>query len=200
MRFYLEEKETIYFFAAVCLILIIGSGLVFFKLIMPKQKILGSLRRTIKGRQIELARRQSTIQQNVRLKEDFLRLNKSYETYTDMLFLKEDVALVVKGFTNLSKNLKIEFVSIQPLPSKLVEGIPDNAPFFLRQMPVVLKMKADYPELLKFLGRLEKASKLMKIENLKIMKNNTTPFMHDIEVTLDVYSAAKNTVKKNEAE
>lgn len=198
MRFYFEGEKNIYLFLGAGLVLVSLTALVFIKIIMPNIKTWRSLKNEVGTRQTELARRQSTIQENVRLREEILNAKNFYDNYTNMLFPTDDAALVVKELTNVTKNLKIEFNSIQPLFSKTVTEMPEYAPFFLKQMLIVVKMKADYLELIKFLERLEESSKFLKIENFRMIKNKDNPPTQEMEITLNVFSASKKLVSKND--
>ncbi|MBU4305868.1 MAG: hypothetical protein KJ893_09685 [Candidatus Omnitrophica bacterium] len=192
MDFYVEDREKLYLYIGINLVIIAGAMIFFFTGISPRIKMLNLQRNMVKERQAELARRQETIQENERLKQELMEVNRYHETSTDMLFFKEDVTLVVKEITSICRDLQIEFVSIAPLSSNVVADLPENAPFFLKQLTVVFQMRADYSKLLRFLERVEESRKLLKIEAFRIKKNLKNPMVHDAEMILNVFSATRN--------
>ncbi|MCG2712614.1 MAG: type 4a pilus biogenesis protein PilO [Candidatus Omnitrophica bacterium] len=189
MNFYLEDKEKVYLYLGIVLALIVGAMIFFFVVISPEIKQLKAQRGVVKERQIELARRQETIQGNERLRQEIKEAGTYHESYTDMLFFKEDITLVVKEIIAISRDLELEFGSIEPVSSESIDDFYENAPFSLKQMAVVFKMRASYPKLLKFLKRVEESKKLFKIETFEIKKNSKNPTVHDIKMTFNVFNA-----------
>ena len=60
--------------------------------------------------------------------------------------------------------------------------------FFLWEMPVLIKMKADYANLLKFIQRLEEARGFVKIKRIQIKKEAASPLTHSAELTISMFS------------
>lgn len=189
MDFYLEDKEKVYLYIGIVIAVLIGAMIFLFMVISPEIKQLKLQRSIVKERKMELARRQETIQGNERLKQEIKEVNTYHESYTDRLFFKEDVTLVIKEITEICRDLELEFVSIEPLFSKAIDDLCKNVPFSLKQMTVVFEMRARYSKLLKFLERVEESKKLFKIESFKISKNSKNPRVHNIKMTFNVFNA-----------
>jgi len=96
---------------------------------------------------------------------------RSEDIFADLNRYSSDVKLSVKGIEPLER-IKID--------------IPERKDIHLEILPLKLKVKCDYPQLMEFLAKIEKSEKLMVVPEIKIQADTKDPWNHDAEVTLNI--------------
>lgn len=182
------KNRQIYFYVVLGLCFLL-SALLFLRLTLPSIKSWALLRKEIQHREKELQLRYNTIKQNQQLKDEIATIERSYQELNRMFFVRDDIPAAVKALSDISKDLRIDFISLTPqVPQELRDLSLEKPELLLYKTPISIKLKTDYLKLIDFIKRLEKANKFIKIENLRIKKNPSTLRFHDVEMTVYVFS------------
>jgi Tfp pilus assembly protein PilO len=185
-----KNRQT-YFYSALFLCVLL-SGLIIFSAIVPKVRQWLALKKDISNREMELEKRYKTAEENKQLKKDILVIEKKYDEISGSFFELSDFPAAIKEISDISQDLRIEFMSI--VPQALQEIKEPSLGYTLWKMPLSIKIKTDYSKLVKFIKRLENARKFLKVENLSIKKgkaekgNLLALKIHDVEMTVYAYS------------
>ena len=180
----------------------------FFKISLPNLKLGQGLLSKTALRAKELKARKETLAQVDKLKEELRLIEEDYESFTQKFFLQPQDMNAVKVITELTTGLKIEFISLQPLAlvkldmsSHKEAGFlkffqKEKMDFFIWEMPVMIKLKADYASLLKLVRRLEESARFIRIKSFQIKKEPASPLTHMLEFTLSMFSLPQLTQKE----
>lgn len=181
----------------------------FFKISLPNLKAVQGLLAQSALRAKELKDRKETLAQVDKLKEELRRVEEDYESFTQKFFLQPQDLDMVKIITELTAGLKIEFISLQPLALVKLDmsnhkeaGFlkffqKEKMDFFIWEMPVMIKLKADYANLLELVKKLEGSSRFIKIKRFQIKKETASPLVHNLEFTLSMFSLPQLTQKED---
>ncbi len=164
------------------------SGFFFFRMLLPRIQAWSALKKDIKYKEKELQLRYKTTQENQQLKQDIVKIEETYKDISRIFFAWDDIPGAVKEIADISSDLQIEFFSLNPqLPREIKEPSGD-IPFSLWEVPISIRIKTGYSKLIDFIGRIEKSGKFIRIENLRIKKNPSTLQVHDVEMTVYIFS------------
>lgn len=181
------KKDKLYFYSALAACVFI-SAVFLFGVILPKVISYSSLKREFQEKEKEFKLRSSIVQENQKLKKRIAEIEKDYEYYKTTLFLPNDISGAVKEITNISRDLGVDFISFTPLPMTKLKNLPLGAGFSLWKASLSIRIKTGYAKFIKFIQRVEKSDKFMRLEDFKIKKNPTTLLVHDMDITLCGYS------------
>jgi len=169
------------------------------KLNLPQFKQYKKLANKIERKKNELKKRSWVMKEIKKLGGDIEQITHQFEKFTQMTFPEPDNSEILKKITELAKDTKIEFISFQPLEWEKVVLVSEEKKrrqrlqeskkeFFVWKLTLRIKAKSNYFELLKFIKKLESAKKFFKILNLNIIKVNQTPFLHNVELEICLFS------------
>jgi len=192
------KDKSLHFYIYLALGVIL-SAILLFKAVLPKMKTWDSLKKELIQRDTELKRRYAIVQEKERLAQDIAKIEQNYGNMDEMFFRLDDVSQAVKEIARISQDLQIEFSSLVPSPPQKLENLSAGIGFTLWETPISIKMKIGYLKLLDFIKRIESSGKLMKIKNFSVRKNTANLLIHDIEMTLSIYSLQKEAPPKEEA-
>jgi Tfp pilus assembly protein PilO len=185
-----DQKIYLYTALGVCLLL---SIILFLLIILPTIKTWFFLRKDIWYKDKELHSRYNTIKQNQQLQDEIATIEQTYGDFNSMFFVRDDIPAAVKAIADISQDLQIEFISLTPLASKkLADPALEKSAFSLWQTPISIKIKTGYLKLIDFIERIEKKSnKFIKVEDLRIKKNPSNSLVHDVQMSVYVFSLSR---------
>lgn len=192
MKFNIDRKNRQTYFYSALFLCVLLSGLIIFYAIVPKVRQWLALKKDISNREMELEKRYKTAEENKQLKKDIQEIEKKYDEISGSFFELSDFPAAIKEISDISQDLRIEFMSI--VPQALEETKEPSLGYTLWKMPLSIKIKTDYPKLVKFIKRLENSRKFLKVENLSIKKgkaekgNLLVLKIRDVEMTVYAYS------------
>ncbi len=187
------KAEQLYFYIGLGLCLILSSVFLL-RGVSPKLKGRNELRKELAQKEGELRQRYNIATENKKLTQEITEVEKNYGDLNEMLFSPDDISPAVKEIANISKDLQIDFISLVPLPAQKLTSSPEVG-FSLWETPISIKMKSGYLKLLDFFKKVENSNKFMKIKDFTITKNPSTLLIHDIQLTLGVYSLQQEKAK-----
>lgn len=143
---------------------------------------------------------------NQKLKEDSIKKTKEISKGADIPSLKLTINSEIKElgtklsaiearfssnteevFSSLNRFIEASEISLKAISplEKTESGIPNsNDKYF--ELPINLKVECNYFQLLSFLNKVENASKIMRVTDVKIQSNQDNIWEHNIEISLKV--------------
>lgn len=94
--------------------------------------------------------------------------------------------LLIETLEEITKQSKLKFSSLEPSPIKKYELKETNDVFV--ELPVKIRLKCGYYELVDFLKKIETAKQLMKVADLSIRDDPAQDFEHNIEFSISAFS------------
>ena len=85
------------------------------------------------------------------------------------------------------KRQDIKIVGIVPAMSYLKDDKSVKKSQIYREIPILITAKSGYHELGSFLNNLENADRFMKVVDIDIKANKTSPKKHDVELMVCTY-------------
>lgn len=182
----------------------------FFKMSLPGLKLYRVQAKEVGEKEKELGIRKATVQQVNKLKQEINKIDEEYKSFTQKIILEPQTFEAVKVITDIAKGKQIEFLLIQPLPLRKLElpGRKDEEAsklmqkqvkgFFLWEIPILVKIKSNYANLLDFIKKIEDDKRFLKIKNIHIVKDPSTPLIHGTEITISMFSLPETQALKNE--
>ena len=201
-----------YIYGAIILIVAASVFPFFFKRLLPNLKLYAAVVGEVRDKKKQLQIRKETISQITKLKQEITEIDEEYKNFTQKIILQPGTFEAVKVITDIAKGIKIEFLSLKPLPlerlelaSREDEGFSlffqkEGKDFFLWEIPIAIKIKSSYINFLDFIKKIEDDQRFLKIKNIQLKKDPSTALAHNIEVTISMFSLPieAGILKKNE--
>lgn len=128
------------------------------------------------------------------LEEKVKALKDRGEALKNKLVWESDISSFLTRITQLASDLKIDFVSLRPevksSPSENLKGLSDD--YMLTEVPIVLIIKSNYGDLIKFLERIEQSDKFIGVESLSIDTQPLDIYTHSIRMDLSIFTKEKS--------
>jgi Tfp pilus assembly protein PilO len=98
--------------------------------------------------------------------------------------------LIIETLQEITKQAKLKFSSLEPAPIKKHE-LKETKDVFV-ELPVKIKLKCSYYDLVDFLEKIETAKQLMKVADLSIRDDPTNDWEHSIEFSISAFSRGES--------
>ena len=121
------------------------------------------------------------------LKKEAQLYRSKIDSYERMLPAEQEVPKLLEDLSEMAKRSGVKIVGITPVQSKDAS----TAGRIYQEIPILINAKSGYHELGKFLSDLEGSARFMKVANIKIKANLTSPKKHDVELTVMTYTLSK---------
>jgi len=118
-----------------------------------------------------------------KMKESIAAYNEKVGKYEKLLPTKEGVPAILESLSEMAKNANMRIVGIIPIERK--SSNPKDRVY--QEMPIAISAKGGYHELGRFMSSLENSDRFMKIADIQIRYNNSTPRKQDIELLAVTY-------------
>ena len=106
------------------------------------------------------------------------------EEYERMLPAEQEIPKLLEDLSDMAKKSDVKIIGITPLPAKEESKAPDA---IYQEIPILISARSGYHELGKFLSDLENSDRFMKVVDIKVKENKTTPKRHDVELFVLTY-------------
>jgi Tfp pilus assembly protein PilO len=93
----------------------------------------------------------------------------------------------LENLSEMAKDSNIKIVGIVPAISYFKDDKSANKSQIYREIPILITAKSGYHELGHFLNNLENADRFMKVADIDIKSNKTSPKKHDVELMVCTY-------------
>jgi type IV pilus assembly protein PilO len=181
-----NKKETLILIGLVSLIVFV----VYFQFILRPQ-IAGTARAVMKmtRARADLASAKSAISNIEALKKDIGSYKAKIVRYEEMLPAAEEIPSLLENLSTMARKSNVKIVGITPMATKKELKAK---PQIYKEIPILISAKSGYHELGKFLSNLENSDRFMKIADIEIRTNRSTPKKHDVELLVVTYILLNN--------
>lgn len=112
------------------------------------------------------------------------KYDKKLERYEKMLPADEGISDLLESLSDMAKLANMSIVGIVPVEQK---GAGAESIVY-KEIPIMITAKAGYHELGQFLSNLENSDRFIKVADMQIKSNPSTPGRHDVELLVVTYA------------
>lgn len=98
---------------------------------------------------------------------------------------KVNMPQILKELNQLAEQLKIKFISVNPLEGKDTPLPGEEESLF--QLPIKIKLRSGYHQLGIFINQIENLSSFMKVTGFKLSADSRDIWVHQAELTITTY-------------
>ncbi len=122
-----------------------------------------------------------------KLENDLQEHSEKVESYEKKLPAEQEIPTLLENLSKMAKDSDIKIVGIVPAMSSFKDNKPVRNSLIYREIPILITAKSGYHELGHFLDNLENADRFMKVADISIKANKTSPKKHDVELMICTY-------------
>ena len=122
-----------------------------------------------------------------KIENDLRENSEKVESYEKKLPAEQEIPALLENLSNMAKGSNIKIVSIVPAVSYFKDDKSVKKSLIYREIPILITAKSGYHELGHFLNNLENADRFMKVVDIGIKANKTSPNKHDVELMVCTY-------------
>lgn len=141
------------------------------------------IKRIIKTK-AELKAAESLIAGREGLKKKVGEYNEKINLYEKKLPAQQEIPNLLENLSKMAKSANITIVGITPVELKTQKEKTNSV---YQEIPILITAKSGYHELGRFLNNLENGSEFMKVVDIGIKADATTPKKHDVELMIYTY-------------
>jgi len=179
------DKERIFAFLPLLIstaVIIIFGMLVF----LPLYQRLGDLKTQIREKESILVFFERKGVDANRLNREIKELNSKINKYEKKLVGKEQANILIGTLKDITAEAYLKFSSIEPQTAKKFSL--DKQKDIYSELPIKVKLKCGYYELIDFIAKIEKAGRLMKITDLQIKNSPGDTWKHDVSLFVSTFA------------
>jgi len=159
--------------------------------VAPQIMTWNRLQNELRRRDTELKQRYNIARERDELNREISAIEQKYGNMNEMFFSLDNISGAIKEIARISEALGIEFVSLVPSATAKLETSSSATGFSFYQTPIAIRMKTGYAKLIDFIRRIENSGKLIKIDRFQVKKNPSDLLIHEVDMTLSIYSLEK---------
>lgn len=106
------------------------------------------------------------------------------ELYEQKLPAQQEIPSLLENLSKMARNANISIIGITPVVLKMQK---EQKSAVYKEIPILITAKSGYHELGRFLSNLENGDRFMKVVDISIKANSTTPKKHDVELMVYTY-------------
>lgn len=122
------------------------------------------------------------------LEKEISSYDEKIERYVNMLPAEKEIPALLENLAAMARDANVRIVAITPVTGKETDGEKGR---IYQEMPIQISAKSGYHELGRFLLSLESSDRFIKIVDMEVRGNSTTPKRHDIDLLLTTYVLLK---------
>jgi len=169
-------------FAVLVLIIIIFFSFIF----LPLNRKLSDLKTQIRSKESVLVRFERSGVDFNKLTTDIKELEVKITEYEKKLLEGKQADILIDTLKDITAESYIKFSSIEPQTPKKFSLTKQKDIYF--ELPIKVKLKSGYYELIDFLAKIEKAGRLMKITDLEIKGSSGNIWEHSVLLLISTFS------------
>jgi len=191
LGYFKKNKTRGLIFAALvsALILIFYFNLLLFPQIRRVTDVLGKMGKM----HADLKTAESDIEKTDISKSNIASYKDKVDKYEKMLPAEQEMQSLLETLSAMAKATNIKIVGIAPVTSSTTlrseKGRDTNQIY--QDIPILISAKSGYHELGAFLTNLEKSDRFMKVVDIEIKANKSSPKKHDVELIVCTYILLK---------
>ena len=178
----IQTKQTL----AIGLIFLIAFVLYLYFVFVPQIARVSTLLGKVGKITAELKSAKSTSAEMEGLKKKLVEYNEKVEWYEKKLPVEQEIPNLLENLSDMAKASNIKITSIMPAPAAPENNAQRQSKMY-QEIPIRITARSGYHELGRFLSNLENSNRFMKVTNIGIKSNKTSPKQHDIELTVCTY-------------
>ncbi|MFA6079189.1 MAG: type 4a pilus biogenesis protein PilO [Candidatus Omnitrophota bacterium] len=165
-------------------------ALIFFILIPQVNKITDVLSKTGKAMS-DLKEAEYQISRIDKYKTDIATFKEKVDLYEKKLPAEQEIPSLLENLSTLAKKSSISIVGITPVAPVAAKDQKAQKSAIYQEFPILVSAKSGYHELGSFLSSLENADRFMKVVDIEVNLNKTTPKKHDVDLMVYTYILLK---------
>lgn len=179
----LKASGVLYLVISVLVCLVI-----FYIVFLPAVKKFGELSQQIKEKKANIVKIKAPEDEYRLLVEELGKTASKTEALRERLFWQKDISKFLDELTRLASGLDIEFLSLMPEANPMIPPQDKEyaAKYSFSRVPITVKMRASYNNLLEFLRKIEEGKKFIKIDYLGITSEGNIVYKHNIQVKFSI--------------
>jgi type IV pilus assembly protein PilO len=122
------------------------------------------------------------------LKKQVSKYSEKIDSYEKMLPAEQEIPKLLESLSNMAKGANVKILGITPMVSKQEPGPTE----IYQEQPILINGRAGYHELGKFISDLENSDRFMKVVDISIRENKSSPKKHDVELLVMTYKLLRN--------
>jgi len=123
-----------------------------------------------------------------RYKKEIANYKDKVEKYERMLPAEQEIPSLLENLSSMARSSGVKIVGITPVQVKENKAKDEH---IYQETPILISAKSGYHELGSFLASLESSDRFMKVVDIDIKSNRTTPKKHDVELLVLTYVLLK---------
>lgn len=112
------------------------------------------------------------------------------ELYEKRLPAEEEIPSLLERLSAMAKSSGVKILSITPVPVSAKSEKARKEKIY-REVPIAISAKSSYHELGRFLSQLENAESFMRVADIDIKHDKTSPKKHSIELLIMTYVSVR---------
>lgn len=176
-----REQTFIFYSAGVASILLVYLFFFF----RPTLSSFCNLNTQINKLKSELRKAKTDVANIENLRKQFKSVKEKTD-YVRLKFPKEvEIPSLLEAFSATARELQVKITEIKPL--KEIDTKLEPKGKIYSEIPILINANCGYHQLGMFINRLETAERFMKVTDIQIEGNNSTPKLHEVELLVSIF-------------
>lgn len=116
------------------------------------------------------------------IKTQLHSLKKQVGSYENRLPREKEIPTILEDLSNMALQSGVELTAIEP-----AKGSPSPTSKDCTEVPITLVAKCGYHQLATFISKLESSSRFMKVSNIKLSRNHSDVYHHNIDLKISTF-------------
>ncbi|MCK4852390.1 MAG: type 4a pilus biogenesis protein PilO [Candidatus Omnitrophica bacterium] len=165
-------------------------------IIVPLFTNLAKASRQVKDLQSRISITESRIDRMDEMRKKGEVLRKKLEKHAGDLPAQKEITTLLESFASMATGANVRILSITPYGLKTAET-GDTRGEYYKEMPIKITAKSGYHQLGHFISSLERGTRVIVIDDLKIQYDTNTPRLHDVVMMVKTYVAMEDEREKH---
>ncbi|MFZ5800468.1 MAG: type 4a pilus biogenesis protein PilO [Candidatus Omnitrophota bacterium] len=126
----------------------------------------------------------------VKLKKELVDLEKQAADYDRRLPVLVETNMLIDSLKAITRQSRLKFTSIEPI-GVVNFDLPETGDYYY-ELPIRIKLKCGFFDLLDFMQRIEVSKQLMKVTALAVKSDPESPWEHNVEIVISNFARTNN--------
>lgn len=183
VRIDIKSKEVQMIILA-ALLAVIALVLYFIFLLKPQVVRVADLVTKERKAKAELTSAEAAIANIARFRKEIESSRETVERYENILPVEQEIPKLLEELSTTARDSKVKIEGITPVVAVQDAGRGDR---IFQEIPILISARSGYHELGRFLANLETAKRFMKVVDIEIRSNKSSPTKHSVELVVVTY-------------
>ena len=129
---------------------------------------------------------QALIAKKDEFRENIESYREKVESYEKRLPAEQEIPSLLENLSGMAKGSNVKIIGITPVTVSPKEKAAQKGKIY-KEIPILINAKSGYHELGTFLSNMEDAGRFMKVVDIEIKTNHSSPKKHDVELIVCTY-------------